>query len=139
MRIRCLTIPCLALALVAAAGCSSNPDQQPELQELAGTWVPTTNGARPPTQFLYLSTNHTLVASNFPVSPSFGKTSTASGSGTWELSPSYSAFRVKLDLQGQSKVYSLRVVGRRSPFVLAESILDDDETLKARRLEDTKR
>jgi hypothetical protein len=125
----------LGLVLLVA-GCDTNPDVQPDLSEVAGTWVPTTHGTRPPTQFLWLGTNHTFVASNFPVSPSFGETATVSASGSWELSPSYAAFVVKFVAGDMG--YELRLVGRHSPFVLTESIYDDDETLRSRRLEDTR-
>jgi len=64
-----------------------------------------------------------------------GQTALVSGTGAWELSPSYSAFLVKFRVQGSE--HAFRVVGSRSPFVLATSIYDDDEKLKARRLEDT--
>jgi hypothetical protein len=115
----------ITAALLAIVGCTPNPDVQPAMSELAGTWIPTTHTTRPPTQFLILTTNYTFVASNFPVSPNLGQTALVSGPGAWELKPSYQAFLVQF-----------RVVGCRSPFVLATSVYDDDEKLKARRLED---
>ncbi|MDB6037170.1 MAG: hypothetical protein JWM99_1011 [Verrucomicrobiales bacterium] len=127
----------ISLALLAIVGCNPNPDVQPGMSELAGTWIPTTHTTRPPTQFLILTTNHTFVASNFPVSPNMGQTALVTDTGAWELSPSYSAFLVKFRAKGGD--YAFRVVGSRSPFVLATSIYDDDEKLKARRLEDTKK
>ena len=125
------------ILLLTLVGCSPNPDTRPHLSELAGTWIPTTHQARPPTQFLILTTNLTFIASNFPVSPNMGQTALVSGKGRWELTSSYAAFLVKFKVQGQE--YPFRVVGRRHPFMLATSIEDDDETLQARRLEDTKR
>lgn len=127
----------ISLALLAVIDCAPNPDTQPDVSELVGTWIPTAHTTRPPTQFLLLTTNHTFVASNFPVSPNIGQTATVSGTGAWELSPSYAAFLVKFRVQ--TAVYEFRVVGSRSPFVLATSIYDDDERLKARRFEDTKK
>jgi hypothetical protein len=125
------------LLLLAIVGCVPNPDVQPELSELAGTWIPTTHTTRPPTQFLVLTTNHTFVATNFPVSPNMGQTALVSGTGAWELVPSYAAFLVSFRVQGQQ--YRFRVVGSRGPFVLAASIYDDDETLKSRRFEDIRK
>jgi hypothetical protein len=122
------------LSLLALVGCAPNPDVRPELSELAGTWVSTKHTTRPPTQFLVLATNHTFVATNFPVSPTMGQTSLVSGTGAWELVPSYAAYLVSFRVQGQE--YRFRVVGSHRPFTLATSIHDDDETLKARRIED---
>jgi hypothetical protein len=83
---------------------------------------------------LHLDSNYTFTASNFPVSPAIGQVSNISGVGTWELQPSYAAFLVKFTVD--STQYPFRVIGWRGPFVLASSINDDDESLKARRLED---
>jgi hypothetical protein len=127
----------MSLSVLAIVGCAPNPEVQPELSEMAGTWIPTTHTTRPPTQFLVLTTNHTFVATNFPVSPNMGQTALVSGTGAWELVPSYAAFLVSFRVQGQE--YQYRVVGSRSPFTLAKSIYDDDETLKARRFEDIKK
>jgi hypothetical protein len=127
----------LFVSLLALVGCAPNPDDPPQMSELAGTWIPTTHTTRPPTQFLVLTTNLTFVASNFPVSPSIGQTALVSDTGAWELSSSYAAFLVKFRAKGGD--YSFRVVGSHSPFVLATSIYDDDERLKARRLEDHKK
>lgn len=127
----------ISLSLMAIVGCAPNPDVQPELSELAGTWIPTTHTTLDPTQFLVLTTNHTFVANNFPVSPNMGQTELVSGTGVWEIVPSYAAFLVSFRVQGQE--YRFRVVGSRSPFVLATSIHDDDETLKARRFEDIRK
>lgn len=124
----------ITAALLAIVGCTPNPDVQPNMSELAGTWIPTTHTTRPPTQFLILTTNYTFVASNFPVSPNLGQIALVSGTGAWELKPSYQAFIVQFRFGVQE--YPFRVVGSRSPFVLATSIYDDDEKLKARRLED---
>jgi len=114
----------------------TNPDEQPEISALTGTWIPTTHKTRPPAQYLRLNADHTFVATNFPVSPAFGQSANVSGTGEWELSPSYAAFLVKFSA-GNAE-HAFRVVGRHSPFVLADSIYDDDESLKARRLEDSK-
>ena len=114
----------------------TNPDEQPELSALTGTWIPTTHKTRPSTQYLRLNADHTFIATNFPVSATYGGTQNVSGSGEWELSPSYAAFLVKFSVENAGRAF--RVVGRRSPFVLAASIHEDDESLKARRLEDLK-
>ena len=127
----------ISFTLLAIVGCTSNPDVKPDITQLAGTWIPTSHTTRPPTQFLILTTNYTFVASNFPVSPNFGQTAFVSGTGAWELKPSYSAFCVFFTVDNTE--YGFRVVGALSPFTLADSIYDDDEKLKARRLEDTKK
>ncbi len=114
----------------------ADPDKQPDISTLAGTWVPAVHHTRPPTEYLRLNGDHTFMVAHFPVSPSSGAIGEVSGTGTWQLSPSNSAFLVKFT--GQNFGFEFRVVGRRSPFLLVASVNHDDETLRARRLEDSK-
>jgi hypothetical protein len=88
----------ILILLVVLTGCVQNPDEQPATSDLVGTWVLTSHTARPPTQFLRLNPDHTFAATNFPVSPAFGKTANESGAGTWQLESKYAAWHVRLPL-----------------------------------------
>lgn len=126
---------------VALTGCVQNPDEKPANADLVGTWIPTTHNSRPPTQFLRLNADYSFVATNFPVSTSFGQATLAqpylqSGTGIWRLESSYAAWDIRLPLP--SGEYAVTVRGRKRPFVLTQSVQSDDDKLKARRLEDFK-
>jgi hypothetical protein len=124
--------------LLTLSSCGSNPDEQPKMSDLVGTWIPVSSSSISSTQFLRLNADHTFVATNFPVSPSLGQVSTDSGSGTWTLEPKYAAWVVRLPL---TKVggYEFTVYHRRSPFLLTAPIMDDDIGIQAHRVEDLSR
>lgn len=83
---------------------------------------------------MHLQEDFSFAVTNFPASHRFGEKAFITGVGYWELEPSYEAFLIKFRVGANQYVF--RIVGRRSPFVLASSIYDDDESLKARRVED---
>jgi hypothetical protein len=124
--------------LFAVAGCGQNPDEQPKTSDLVGTWIPVSSSSVSSTQFLRLNADHTFFATNFPVSPRFGQTSTDSGSGAWTLEPKYAAWVINLTLREVGS-YQFNVYHRKSPFLLTAPIMDDDLGIQAHRLEDLAR
>lgn len=122
-----------SLLLLVLVGCVEYPGNPPTEQELVGTWVPKRHEMRPPAKFLCLSSDHTFIATNFPLPTMQGK-SHRSGAGVWKLDE---YLRIQLRFPGET--VQLEVKRRRSPFLLDGNLDSSDEDLVARRLEDLKK
>jgi len=128
------------LVLLALAGCSQNPDEQPKISDLAGTWIPISSSAVSATQFLRLSADHTFLATNFPGQSMSGQAKPLSGGGTWRLEPDHAAWIVELSYTQTAYGDRWTVYHPKSPYLLTSPLIDaEDNGIQAHRVEDLTR
>ena len=125
---------CLLLG-VYACGKDTNPEHEPKMSELAGTWTQDSAGRNLPSGLLLLNTNYTCVAKNYVVVVQMDGLENISGSGRWELADdSRGGWQVVVTIP-ELGMHGVPVQNGKAPFLLG---IKGSRPL-ARRLEDTPR
>ena len=119
------------------AGCSQNPDEQPKMSDLVGTWIPVSSSSVSSTQFLRLSADHTFFATNSPSQSMTGQATPLSGGGKWRLEQDYAGWLVDLSYTNTASGDRWKVYHRKTPFLLTAPLKDaQDNGIQAHRVED---
>jgi hypothetical protein len=128
------------LVLCALSGCIQNPDEQPKMADLVGTWIPASSSSISSTQFMRLSADHTFFATNFPSQSMSGQATPLSGGGTWSLEPNDAAWIIDLTYTNPAYRDKWTIRHRKPPYLLTAPLEEaEDEGIQAHRVEDLSR
>ena len=126
---------CSLLLGLSSCGRNTNPEHQPTMSELAGTWTQDSTGTDSSSGLLVLNTNYTCVAQNYFVVVQMDGLENIFGTGKWELAnDSRGGWQVVVTIP-ELGMRGVPVQNRKAPFLLGVR----GARPLARRLEDAPR
>src|SRR6516225_10231526 len=109
---------CSLLLGLAACDRDTNPEHQPNMSELVGTWTQDSAGTNPSSALLCLNSNYTCVAKDYFVVFQMNGIENINGSGTWEVAGDNGrGWRVVLTIPKLGR-RGVPVQNRKAPFLL---------------------